>query len=391
MNCDLCSTNIGDADPYFEVRPEHFRDAATAGLRPRGENASMMKAGAVLGIRSMDEQWLARVLQDSTNWILCAQCEREYRRHGGVSAPGSREGRPGKRIQGNESPIDPLDNDEDVQRVRREQASFYKSVGVLRPLVTVGGIPGTFAVGIWIGLAMLNSALLAALLSVSLLIAWFFAIRRVMYVILQRRGRAILRALRAGYDAADTGEQLRTTGHGQGGLMIGVMIGVLVITAGVVVKSRSDGAAAEAQARTWKRQVLAFEEERGKYLRQLAANREADREAVRRQIDDANSRGREPSNPKKTDVATLPALSQDDIVRAMNALQPSVNKCYNRYEVPGTANVSISVSKGGRVASATVTGGFAGTPSGACVEAATKTAKFPPCEAMSFPWPFQLR
>ena len=104
-----------------------------------------------------------------------------------------------------------------------------------------------------------------------------------------------------------------------------------------------------------------------------------------------NKGGGEEPRPKKvaTQVA-LPTLSQSDIVSAMKAVQPRVKECYNQYKLPGIANVSISVSKGGRIASATVTGKFAGTPSGTCVEAAAKTAKFPPCEAMSFPWPFQL-
>jgi hypothetical protein len=83
-----------------------------------------------------------------------------------------------------------------------------------------------------------------------------------------------------------------------------------------------------------------------------------------------------PPKPKKPSVA-LPSLSQGDIVSAMK-------------EVPGVANVSISVSKGGRIASASVAGRFAGTPSGTCVEAAVKTARFPPCEAINFPWPVQL-
>ena len=46
----------------------------------------------------------------------------------------------------------------------------------------------------------------------------------------------------------------------------------------------------------------------------------------------------------------LPALSQTDIVSAMKAVQPRVKECYNQYKVPGIANVSISVSKGGRIA-----------------------------------------
>jgi predicted Zn finger-like uncharacterized protein len=100
--------------------------------------------------------------------------------------------------------------------------------------------------------------------------------------------------------------------------------------------------------------------------------------------------GEEPKPKKVVTAAALPSLSQSDIVSAMKAVQPRVKECFNQYKVAGIANVSISISKGGRVASASVTGKFAGTPSGTCVEAAAKTAKFPPCEAMSFPWPFQL-
>ena len=94
--------------------------------------------------------------------------------------------------------------------------------------------------------------------------------------------------------------------------------------------------------------------------------------------------------PEKANVAALPTLSQGDIVSAMKAVQPRVGECYNQHKVPGIVSVSISVSKGGRIASATVTGKFAGTPSGKCVEAAAKTARFPPCEAMDFPWHFAL-
>jgi hypothetical protein len=108
------------------------------------------------------------------------------------------------------------------------------------------------------------------------------------------------------------------------------------------------------------------------------------------QVGTTKGGGEEPKPKKVATAAALPALSQSDIVSAMKAVQPRVKECYNQYKLPGIANVSISVSKGGRIASASVMGKFAGTPSGACVEAAAKTAKFPPCEAMSFPWPFQL-
>ena len=88
--------------------------------------------------------------------------------------------------------------------------------------------------------------------------------------------------------------------------------------------------------------------------------------------------------------AKLITLTQSDIVSAMKSVQPKVQACANQFRVPGTAMASISVASGGRVNSASVTGKFAGSPTGSCVEAAAKSAKFPPCQAMSFPWPFTL-
>jgi predicted Zn finger-like uncharacterized protein len=86
----------------------------------------------------------------------------------------------------------------------------------------------------------------------------------------------------------------------------------------------------------------------------------------------------------------LITLTQSDIVNAMKGVQPKVQACANQFKVPGTAMANISVVAGGRVGSATVTGKFAGTPTGSCVESAAKSAKFPPCQSMTFPWPFTL-
>jgi predicted Zn finger-like uncharacterized protein len=86
----------------------------------------------------------------------------------------------------------------------------------------------------------------------------------------------------------------------------------------------------------------------------------------------------------------LISLTQSDIVSAMKNVQPKVQACANQFKVPGTAMASISIASGGKVNSATVTGKFAGTPTGSCVEAAAKSAKFPPCQSMTFPWPFTL-
>jgi predicted Zn finger-like uncharacterized protein len=86
----------------------------------------------------------------------------------------------------------------------------------------------------------------------------------------------------------------------------------------------------------------------------------------------------------------LITLTQSDIVNAMKGVQPKVQACANQFKVPGTAMANLSVASGGKVNSATVTGKFAGTPTGSCVEMAAKSAKFPPCQSMTFPWPFTL-
>ena len=86
----------------------------------------------------------------------------------------------------------------------------------------------------------------------------------------------------------------------------------------------------------------------------------------------------------------LVTLTQSDIVRAMKGVQPRVQACANQFKVPGTAMATISIAPGGKVSAAKVTGKFAGTPTGSCVESAAKSAKFPACQPMNFPWPFTL-
>jgi hypothetical protein len=86
----------------------------------------------------------------------------------------------------------------------------------------------------------------------------------------------------------------------------------------------------------------------------------------------------------------LITLCQSDIVTVMGRVQPQVQACANEFRTVGTAMANISVASGGTVRSATVTGRFADTPTGSCVEAAAKSAKFPACQPMTFPWPFTL-
>jgi hypothetical protein len=60
----------------------------------------------------------------------------------------------------------------------------------------------------------------------------------------------------------------------------------------------------------------------------------------------------------------------------MNAVSGAVTACYAGTQ--GTAAVKLTVLPSGQVQKVTVTGVFAGTPVGACVEAAVQTVSFPP-------------
>jgi hypothetical protein len=68
--------------------------------------------------------------------------------------------------------------------------------------------------------------------------------------------------------------------------------------------------------------------------------------------------------------------SRDDVERGMTAVGAEVRACFDG--TAGVASVRLSVAPSGRVERVTVSGPFAGTPVGACVERAVRTATFPP-------------
>jgi hypothetical protein len=80
-----------------------------------------------------------------------------------------------------------------------------------------------------------------------------------------------------------------------------------------------------------------------------------------------------------------------DVVRGMNAVKPQIARCYQAHGVPGMAMVNVVIDPSGLVSSARVTGRFADTPTGACVEQAVLTARFPPSDGLVMAYPFQLR
>ncbi len=69
------------------------------------------------------------------------------------------------------------------------------------------------------------------------------------------------------------------------------------------------------------------------------------------------------------------SLSGDDFKKGMSAINAKAQGCYKGTQ--GTASVKLTVAPSGAVTKVTVGGQFAGTPEGACVEAAVKGASFP--------------
>jgi hypothetical protein len=85
-------------------------------------------------------------------------------------------------------------------------------------------------------------------------------------------------------------------------------------------------------------------------------------------------------------------LPKSAVVNGMNAIKPKIAQCYQRFRVPGMAMVSTVIAPDGKVTIAKVAGKFAGTDTGACVEAAVTTATFPSSkEGLTTPYPFQLK
>jgi hypothetical protein len=102
---------------------------------------------------------------------------------------------------------------------------------------------------------------------------------------------------------------------------------------------------------------------------------------------------REP-NARTQVVRPAPAgsLSRFAVVRGMNEVKAQVARCYDAERTAGMAMVNIVIAPGGEVSSATVSGRFAGSATGACVQQAVLGARFPASDSgLATPYPFQIR
>ncbi|HXJ20265.1 MAG TPA: GYF domain-containing protein [Polyangia bacterium] len=96
------------------------------------------------------------------------------------------------------------------------------------------------------------------------------------------------------------------------------------------------------------------------------------------------------SGSKKPDASSTP-LAKGAVVAGMNSVRPKISACYNEFKQKGMAMMNVVIGRNGKVSSATVSGKFAGTPTGACVEKAVKSASFPPSEGLTTQYPFMLQ
>ena len=99
----------------------------------------------------------------------------------------------------------------------------------------------------------------------------------------------------------------------------------------------------------------------------------------------------EAEESEETPAANPAEPAKNAVVAGMNGVKPKVNACYAEFKQSGMAMLNVVIGKAGKVSSATVTGKFAGTPTGSCVEKAVKSASFPPSDGLSTQYVFMLR
>jgi len=79
----------------------------------------------------------------------------------------------------------------------------------------------------------------------------------------------------------------------------------------------------------------------------------------------------------RTAARPLPPLEKSAIQAGVRALRPQIQACFDRYRVSGQADLRFTIEASGRVSAARAQGRFAGTPTGACLEAAFRAGSFP--------------
>jgi hypothetical protein len=97
-----------------------------------------------------------------------------------------------------------------------------------------------------------------------------------------------------------------------------------------------------------------------------------------------------PPAPPPAVAGSAEPLSKAAVIGGMDAVKPAVMRCSDRFRVRGVVTVNVVIERDGSVGRAAAVGSFVGTPTGACVEAAVKSARFPPSQGLTTPYPYRL-
>ncbi|HTJ46350.1 MAG TPA: hypothetical protein VL463_29800 [Kofleriaceae bacterium] len=96
----------------------------------------------------------------------------------------------------------------------------------------------------------------------------------------------------------------------------------------------------------------------------------------------AGGSGAGSGSAKKTPDESKPALEKkeltsQDIRTAMGSVAKRAQACYDKFNQAGTVGVKASVAPSGSITKVTITGAFAGTPTGDCVQSVVQGVSFP--------------
>jgi len=100
-----------------------------------------------------------------------------------------------------------------------------------------------------------------------------------------------------------------------------------------------------------------------------------------------------PAGGGATDDTPPAELSKTAIAESMGQIRAQVFACYQKYQVPGSVQLTYEIASNGTVQSIRLDGSLDGTPTGQCVLDAAKNARFPrfQAETQKFTYPFFLR
>lgn len=90
----------------------------------------------------------------------------------------------------------------------------------------------------------------------------------------------------------------------------------------------------------------------------------------------------------------LPAsLERNDIQAGFRRIKGRVSACFDKYKVPGLVMANTTIAGTGKVSAVAISGKFKGTPTGRCVAAAVRTARFAKFSGvpMKIPYPYSFR